>query len=257
MPNLKVTLYIRIVTPEGKRKMCKPVYASRGRLKPLHAQGFGYQPDGEYYLRYAGKWEAVGTDPYVALDRLEERKTELRGSARADSPTNQPHTVERKSARVVTLDAAITEFRTKLKGDDSRADASASFTLPFDTREVWSKAKVPVRVTINGYTWRSTVGNRGGIQYIVVNADARRGAGVKAGDFVTITLAPDTEKREIKIRIALQRPLAKKLTQKLNNLSFTHKKEFIVWYSEAKKEETRARRVEKMKGMLSAGKVIS
>jgi hypothetical protein len=54
------------------------------------------------------------------------------------------------------------EFRTKLNGDDSRADASAYFTLPFDTRDVWGKAKVPVRVTINGYTWRSTVGNREG-----------------------------------------------------------------------------------------------
>src|SRR5215470_19393718 len=42
-----------------------------------------------------------------------------------------------------------------------------------------------------------------------------------------------------------------------NALSFTHKKEFIVWYSEAKKEDTRARRVEKMKRMLVAGKVIS
>jgi Domain of unknown function (DUF1905)/Bacteriocin-protection, YdeI or OmpD-Associated len=149
------------------------------------------------------------------------------------------------------------EFRTKLKGDDSRADASASFTLPFDTREVWGKAKVPVRVTINGYTWRSTVGNRGGIQYIVVNADARRGAGVKAGDFVTITLAPDSEKREIEIPTELQKELGTKLTQRLNGLSFTHKKEFVVWYSEAKKEDTRARRVEKMKQMLSVGKVIS
>jgi Bacteriocin-protection, YdeI or OmpD-Associated/Domain of unknown function (DUF1905) len=90
--------------------------------------------------------------------------------------------------------------------------------LPFDTRDVWGKAKVPVRVTINGYTGRSTVGNRSGIQYIVVNADGRRGAGAKA---------------------------------------FTHKKEFVVWYSEAKKEDTRTRRVEKMKEMLSAGKVIS
>jgi len=48
-----------------------------------------------------------------------------------------------------------------------------------------------------------------------------------------------------------------KLTQKLNGLSFTHKREFIVWYSEAKKEDTRARRVKKMKQMLSEGKVIS
>ena len=149
------------------------------------------------------------------------------------------------------------EFRTKLKGDDSRADASAYFTLPFDTRVVWGKAKVPVKVTINGYTWRSTVGNRGGQQYIVVNAEARRNAGVGAGDVETVTLEPDTEKREIKIPLPLQKELGTKLTQKLNGLSFTHKKEFIVWYSQAKKEDTRARRVEKMKQMLAAGDVIS
>lgn len=101
------------------------------------------------------------------------------------------------------------------------------------------------------------VGNRGGIQYIVVNANARRAAGVKAGDFVTITLEPDTEKREIEIPTALQKALGRKLTQKLGALSFTHKKEFIVWYTQAKKEETRARRVKKMKQMLAADKVIS
>jgi len=49
---------------------------------------------------------------------------------------------------------------------------------------------------------RSTVGNRGGIQYIVVNAAARKSAGVKAGDVVTIALEPDTEKREIEIPMA-------------------------------------------------------
>jgi uncharacterized protein YdeI (YjbR/CyaY-like superfamily) len=112
-------------------------------------------------------------------------------------------------------------------------------------------------VIINGYTWRSTVGNRGGHQYIVVNAAARRGAGVKAGDVVTIALEPDTEKREIEIPKALQKALGKKLTLKLDALSFTHKKEFIVWYSEAKMDDTRARRLEKMKQMLSTGKVIS
>jgi hypothetical protein len=148
------------------------------------------------------------------------------------------------------------EFKTKLNGDESRKDASASFTLPFDTRDVWGRAKVPVKVTINGYTWRSTVGNRGGQQYIVVNADARRTAGVKAGDVVTIAIEPDAEKREIEIPSSLQKALGTKLTQNLNRLSFTHKKEFIVWYSEAKKEDTRTRRVEKMKQMLSAGKVI-
>jgi len=50
------------------------------------------------------------------------------------------------------------EFRTKLDGDESRADASAYFTLPFDRRDIWGNAKVPVKVTINGYTWRFTPG---------------------------------------------------------------------------------------------------
>jgi hypothetical protein len=149
------------------------------------------------------------------------------------------------------------EFKAKLTGDESPKDASAAFTLPFDTREVWGKAIVPVKVTINGYTWRSTVGNRGGIQYIVVNAEARRRAGVKAGDFVNIMLEPDSEKREIEIPLPLKKALGAKLAQKLNGLSFTHKKEFIVWYSGAKMEDTRARRVVKMKQMLSSGEVIS
>ena len=81
--------------------------------------------------------------------------------------------------------------------------------------------------------------------------------GVKAGDFVTIALEPDSDKREIKIPLRLEKALGAKLCQKLNSLSFTHKKDFIVWYSQAKKEDTRTRRVEKMKQMLSAGKVIS
>ena len=106
------------------------------------------------------------------------------------------------------------EFKAKLNGDESRKDASAAFTLPFDTRDVWGRAKVPVKVTIRGYTWRSTVGNRGGQQYIFVNAKARRSAEVKAGDAVTITLEPDTEKREIEVPTALQKALGTKLTQR-------------------------------------------
>ena len=112
-------------------------------------------------------------------------------------------------------------------------------------------------MTINGYTWCSTVGNRGGIQYIVVIADGRRNVGVKAGDFVTVALEPDTEKREIEVPIPLQRAPGAKLTRKLNALSSTHKREFIVWYSEAKKEETRARRVKKMKRCSRLGRSLA
>ena len=89
------------------------------------------------------------------------------------------------------------------------------------------KAKGPAKVTINGYTWRSTVGNRGGIQ--IVNAAARRSGRVNAGGVVTIALEPDTEKHEIEVPIPLLRELGAKLTQKL-------KKEFVVWYSEPRRK---------------------
>lgn len=50
------------------------------------------------------------------------------------------------------------EFKAKLSGDESRKDASAAFTLPFDTREVSGKTKAPVKVTINGYSGAAQLG---------------------------------------------------------------------------------------------------
>jgi hypothetical protein len=121
------------------------------------------------------------------------------------------------------------EFEVKLNGDESRKDASAAFTLPFDTREVWGKAKVPVKVTINGYTWRSTVGNRGGIQYIAVNAEARRSAGVKAGDFVTIGLELDSREAGDRDSSSVTESTGREALSEARQLSFTHhKNEFIV-----------------------------
>jgi len=137
MPRLKVTLYIRITTPDGKRQMCKPVYASPGRLKPLYAvdaegNSLGYRPEGEYYLRYAGKWEAVGNDPYIALDRLEQRKSELRQSAR----TNGACSVEQASAPIkphsgTPIDEAINEYLTTGKAAEKnwRKHTRQTYTL--------------------------------------------------------------------------------------------------------------------------------
>jgi hypothetical protein len=142
-------------------------------------------------------------------------------------------------------------FKATLYGDETGKMETAAFDLPFDAKAVWGRARMPVKVTINGYTWRSTVAPMRGCQFIVVNAAARAGAGVKAGDAVTITLEPDLEKRDVEIPLALKRALGAKLTAKLQAMSFTHKKEYVQWFTEAKKPETRVRRVERMKEMLS------
>ena len=147
------------------------------------------------------------------------------------------------------------QFTVKLDG--AERSATASFHLPFDTRRVWGKARVPVRGTINGFPFRSTVANMGGRQFVVVNAKLRAGAGVKAGDTVTVAIEPDTEPRVVEVPAALKKSLGAKLAAALDKLAYTHKKEFVQWYTEAKKEETRARRVEKMKAMLASGEVVS
>ena len=147
------------------------------------------------------------------------------------------------------------QFTVKLDG--AERSAAASLRLPFDTRRVWGKARVPVRGTINGFPFRSTVANMGGRQFVVVNAKLRAGAGVKAGDTVTVAIEPDTEPRVVEVPAGLKKSLGAKLAAALDKLAYTHKKEFVQWYTEAKKEETRARRVEKMKAMLASGEVVS
>jgi hypothetical protein len=55
------------------------------------------------------------------------------------------------------------EFKAKLNGDETRKDASATFTLPFDTRDVWGKAKVPVKITINATLGAARLGTEAAI----------------------------------------------------------------------------------------------
>jgi hypothetical protein len=55
----------------------------------------------------------------------------------------------------------------------------------------------PVRVTINGYTYRNTVAPMGGTCMLAVNAEVRQKAGVKGGDVVDVEIELDTAPREV------------------------------------------------------------
>jgi integrase len=86
MANRTATLYIRITTKAGRKPYCKPVYHSKGRLKPQYAMVNGepeHHANGVYYLRFGTddgkqKFELVGKDHYVALDKLAEKQRWLR-----------------------------------------------------------------------------------------------------------------------------------------------------------------------------------
>jgi hypothetical protein len=119
------------------------------------------------------------------------------------------------------------------------------FRVPFDLEEAFGRARPPVKVTIRGHTWRTTPGVYGGVGYIGVNRAVKAATGVDAGDRVDVTMELDTEPRRVTLPADLRAALAANPTAKsaFAKLSYTHKREYVEWVEEAKRPETRVRRI--------------
>jgi uncharacterized protein YdeI (YjbR/CyaY-like superfamily) len=116
-----------------------------------------------------------------------------------------------------------------------------------------------VRATVNGYTWRTSVARMHGEFLVGLNREVRTAAGVEAGDTVEAALELDTEPREVDVPDALVEALAgdEAARAAFEELAFTHRKEYARWIAEAKRDETRQRRVEKALEMLRGGETLS
>ncbi len=103
----------------------------------------------------------------------------------------------------------------------------------------------PVRVTLNGYTYRTTVAVMGGAFLVPVSADVRNRSGVAAGDEVDVDIEPDTEPREVTLPADLRRALDEdpQASSFYDTLSYSHRSAYVSWIDSAKKDETRQRRV--------------
>jgi hypothetical protein len=114
----------------------------------------------------------------------------------------------------------------------------------------------PVRVTINGHTYPSTVASMGGRYMVGVSAENRRGAGVAAGDEVDIDLELDTAPRDVTVPPDLAQELDGDAAAKrfFDGLSYSQRRWFVLWIEGAKKAETRQRRVTEAVGMLREGR---
>jgi len=117
----------------------------------------------------------------------------------------------------------------------------------------------PVRATINGYTWAGRVSRMGGEFLLGMRRDVREAAKAQAGDEVTVTIALDEAPREVEVPPALARALDgdPEAKTRFDGLAFTHRKEFARWIAEAKKDETRERRVVQALEMLREGRTRS
>jgi bifunctional DNA-binding transcriptional regulator/antitoxin component of YhaV-PrlF toxin-antitoxin module len=128
--------------------------------------------------------------------------------------------------------------------------------FPYDVeKEFGTKGRVPISVTFDGEPDRSSLMKYGFPQHFVGMPKAiREKLGKGPGNTVEVVVWKDEEERTVEIPPELQKLLKKEgLLPFFEKLSFTHRKEYSRWISEAKKEETRVRRLEKAVEMLRKG----
>ena len=148
-------------------------------------------------------------------------------------------------------------FDAKLVGRGPKG-AWTFLPIPFNVQAAFgSKARVPVAGTLNGFAFRnSLLPNGDGTHSMAVNKELQAGANAKAGDTVAVVMAPDTAQRSVAIPEDLKTALCgtAQMEQAFAKLPYSARKEFVDWVIEAKKPETRTRRVERALQLLAAGK---
>ena len=107
--------------------------------------------------------------------------------------------------------------------------------------------KPPIRVTINGYSYRSTVAVMGGKYMVGVNADVREAAGVKGGDSLTVEMELDKEERKVELPTDFKKALDKNpnANKFFQTLSYSKQKNHVTLIEQAKTDETRQKRIDK------------
>ncbi len=144
-------------------------------------------------------------------------------------------------------------FRTTLQ---LHGKTATGLSVPPDVVAALSdKKNPPVKVTIGGHTYRSSVAARGGEFLVGVSAENRRAAGVAAGDELDVDIELDTEPREVVVppdfAAALTASPAAK--ERFDAFSYSHRRQHVDAIEGAKTPETRQRRIDKAIEKLTAG----
>ena len=151
-----------------------------------------------------------------------------------------------------TKSGSGTTFRTTVL---TAGKTATGIQIPDAVIEKLGAGKKPaVWVTMNGYSYRSTVAVMGGRFMVGVSAENRERAGVAGGDTVDVTIALDTQPREVEVpkdfAAALRQSAAARKT--FDALSYSKRKAFVQNIEGAKTAETRERRIAKALGNLRA-----
>ncbi len=136
-------------------------------------------------------------------------------------------------------------FRATIRLDGKTA---TGIEVPAEVLAALGPGKRPkVLVTVNDYSYASTVGAMGGRSLIPVSADVRAKAGVAAGDEVDIEVVADTGPRTVEIPADLAAALqgAPAARDAFEKLSYSGQRRHVLSIEQAKTPETRGRRIDK------------
>jgi hypothetical protein len=129
--------------------------------------------------------------------------------------------------------------------------------IPFDVEKVFGKKRVPVEVLIDGEAYRGTLVRMGEPCHIlIVVKEIRRKIGKEFGDKVEVVLEEDLQPRVVEIPADFQAALEQQPAARdaFNKLAYTHQREHVRAILDAKREETRANRIQKAIELLKQAK---
>ncbi len=145
----------------------------------------------------------------------------------------------------------------KFKAKIQEGDRGGAFVFfPFDVqREFGTKGSVPVNVTFDGEPCKESLFRYGYPQHLLgVLKAVREKIGKKPGDFVEVAVWRDDEVRMLEVPAEFRNRMQKEdVLPFFEELSYTHRKEYVRWITEAKKEDTRRARFEKAIDLLRKG----
>lgn len=140
---------------------------------------------------------------------------------------------------------------------EDAGNGGAFVTIPFDVEQVFGKKRVKVKATLAGEPYRGSLVRMGGDCHVLgVRKDIREKAGKTYGDEIEVELEEDTEPREVSIPKDVRQALENDAEAEaiFKQLAYSHQKEYVEWIEEAKRDQTRQRRIVQMLELLKQGK---
>ncbi len=129
---------------------------------------------------------------------------------------------------------------------------------PFDVEEVFGAKRVKVVATFDGVSYRGSLVRMGGCYMLGMTQEIRKQIGKEPGDVVAVTIEKDEEERVPDAPIDFLEALRQNdsALATYEKLSYSGKRDYVLWITDAKKEETRKDRIEKSIAKLSEGKKL-